>query len=59
MRGQLYHFFVFLRGDIKLPAPNNQFFILKTSRLILQHYLRLSGKLLVIYSQSSFLKNHW
>jgi hypothetical protein len=32
MRGQLYHFFVFLRGGIKLPAPNNQFFILKTSR---------------------------
>ncbi len=30
MRGQLYHFFVFLRGGIKLPAPNNQFIIFKS-----------------------------
>jgi hypothetical protein len=30
MRGQLYHFFVFLRGGIKLPAPNNQLVIFKS-----------------------------
>jgi len=30
MRGQLYHFFVFLRGGIKLPALNNQFIISKS-----------------------------
>ena len=30
MRGQLYHFFVFIGGEIKLPAPYFQMVILKS-----------------------------